>query len=259
MVSPEHLDLRTIAPQPWKNGAGLTREIAVGRALGDSADLTERADLTGRTEHADHFDHSDRADRTDRTDRIARTGCIDRTRPTDRNGAVDLAARGAHFDWRFSIAEVAHDAPFSTFAHTDRCIVLLGGAGMRLRSREPGRLDHALTTPFLPFCFAGDLTIDATLLDGPCSDFNVMTRRGQLHSEVEVLRQTGEVADADVTLLWCCTGVWQVAGDPLQAMQGRLWREPRGTTLRARLFESHDGHDESAVLLAIRLCHDRPS
>ena len=30
MIPPERFDLRTIAPQPWKNGAGLTREIAFG-------------------------------------------------------------------------------------------------------------------------------------------------------------------------------------------------------------------------------------
>jgi uncharacterized protein len=29
---PERFDLRTITPQPWKNGAGLTREIAFGDA-----------------------------------------------------------------------------------------------------------------------------------------------------------------------------------------------------------------------------------
>jgi uncharacterized protein len=29
---PERFDLRTITPQPWKNGAGLTREIAFGGA-----------------------------------------------------------------------------------------------------------------------------------------------------------------------------------------------------------------------------------
>ena len=31
-MSVERFDLRTIAPQPWKNGAGLTREIAFGGA-----------------------------------------------------------------------------------------------------------------------------------------------------------------------------------------------------------------------------------
>ena len=31
MPVPERFDLRQIAPQPWKNGAGLTREIAVAR------------------------------------------------------------------------------------------------------------------------------------------------------------------------------------------------------------------------------------
>jgi uncharacterized protein len=32
VIAPERFDLRTIAPRPWKNGAGLTREIAFGGA-----------------------------------------------------------------------------------------------------------------------------------------------------------------------------------------------------------------------------------
>ena len=34
-LPPERFDLRKIAPQPWKNGAGLTREIAFGGASAD--------------------------------------------------------------------------------------------------------------------------------------------------------------------------------------------------------------------------------
>jgi len=88
-VSPTIIDLRETTVQPWKNGAGLTREIAVG--------------------------------------------------PVDANFA--------DFDWRISVAEIARDAPFSAFPGIDRCIVLLQGRGMQLRS-EDGAIDMRLNTPF---------------------------------------------------------------------------------------------------------------
>jgi len=187
----ERFDLHTITPQPWKNGAGLTREIAFG---GPSA---------------------------------------------------------AEFDWRISVAEVAHDAPFSAFPGIDRCITLLQGAGMRLRA-DDGHLDHTLSTPLAPFCFSGDMPLTATLLGGACSDFNVMTRRGRCRSEVDVLRGTAELRAADVVLLLCCTGEWAVGTETLATMQGLVRRAPP-SAIGVRPVD--DGG--VAALLAVRLCHDR--
>ena len=184
----ERFDLRTITPQPWKNGAGLTREIAYG---GPSA---------------------------------------------------------AEFDWRISVAEVAHDAPFSAFPGIDRCITLLRGAGMRLCA-DDGSVDHALTEPLTPFRFPGDVALMATLTGGACSDFNVMTRRGHCRSEVSLHRGRAELPDADVTLLLCCDGDWRVGSDTLGPLQALLWRAPRGA-IEVRPAA------EAAALLLVRLCHD---
>ncbi|MES2101444.1 MAG: HutD family protein [Pseudomonadota bacterium] len=195
-VSPERFDLQAIAPQPWKNGAGLTREIAFG------------------------------------------------------------GASAAQFDWRISLAEVARDAPFSAFPGVDRCIVLLRGAGMRLRSArgaiEPA-IDHALTTPLAPFRFPGDVALDATLVDGACSDFNVMTRRGVFRSAVTCERSATALRGGDVTLLLCSVGEWQVGGDEsstLAPMQALLWR---ASVESLRVAPSSD----ASALLVVRLCHDR--
>ncbi len=50
------------------------------------------------------------------------------------------------FLWRVSIADVERDGPFSRFPGIDRTIVLLEGAGMRLRSgRLRYRADDALS------------------------------------------------------------------------------------------------------------------
>ena len=189
-VSPERFDLRTIAPRPWKNGAGLTREIAFG---GVSA---------------------------------------------------------ADFDWRLSVAEVERDAPFSAFPGIDRCITLLRGAGMRLRALD-GSVDHALTTPLVPFAFSGDAALAATLAGGPSTDFNVMTRRAHWRGEVSVQRDAAKLADADTTLLLCCEGNWRIGAETLAPQQALLWRAPRGV-LRIRPVGA------KAALLFVRLCHDLP-
>ena len=191
-MSVERFDLAAITPQPWKNGAGLTREIAFGGA--------SRAD----------------------------------------------------FDWRISLAEVERDAPFSAFPGIDRCIVLWRGAGMRLRSRD-GRIDHALTEPLAPFRFPGDVALDATLIGGPSSDFNVMTRRGVFRSELSDHRAGAALPGGDVTLLLCRAGAWSIAAadsalrlGPLQAL---LWRAP----IAAIAVEPRV---DAAALLCVRLCHD---
>jgi environmental stress-induced protein Ves len=193
-VSVERIDLREIAPQPWKNGAGLTRELAFG--------------------------------------------------------GPDSTA----FDWRLSVAEVERDAPFSAFPGIDRCIVLLRGAGMRLRSAD-GRIDHALTDPLVPFPFPGEAALTATLVAGPSRDFNVMTRRGVFRSELLCHRAAAALTGGDVTLLLCCAGKWAIAAGaaPLRlgAMQALLWRTP---------VDSIDAKPvgAAATLLQVRLCHDRP-
>ena len=184
----ERFDLRTIAPQPWKNGAGLTREIALG------------------------------------------------------------GASAAEFDWRISVAEVAHDALFSAFPGIDRCITLLQGAGMRLHAPD-GSVNHALTALLTPFCFSGDVALMATLVGGACSDFNVMTRRGHCRSEVSFHRGRAELPDADVTLLLCCDGDWRVGTETLHPLQALLWRAPRGAIEVRPMVEA-------AALLLVRLCHD---
>jgi uncharacterized protein len=191
--TPERFDLRHIAPQPWKNGAGLTREIAIG----------------------------------------------------------PKGAGAGSFDWRFSLAEVERDAPFSAFPGIDRCIVLLRGAGMRLRSAG-GEIDHRLEQPLTPFHFSGDKPLSAALVAGASSDFNVMTRRGVWAAEVTTQRSALELASADITLLLCSEGEWRVTGtstETLGPMQALLWRGP----------PPHIGvtPQPSGALLLVRLCHDR--
>jgi uncharacterized protein len=189
-------DLAELAPQPWKNGAGTTREIARGGPDGND------------------------------------------------------------FDWRISVAEVARDAPFSAFPGIDRCIVLLRGAGMRLKSADGGGIDHRLIERLAPFHFSGEVPLDATLAGGASSDFNVMTRRGRLRSEVACHRGAATLGGggALITLALCVDGEWVVeAGEPqrLEPLQGLLWRDPPATVKAWPAFEG-----SPSSLIFVRLCHD---
>ncbi|WP_137045252.1 HutD family protein [Pseudolabrys sp. FHR47] len=142
-----------LAPSPWKNGGGETREI-VCQPAGAGADA---------------------------------------------------------FGWRASIATIARDGAFSIFPDVDRVTVLLRGAGVRLRSTD-GLIDHRLDAPLTPFAFAGEVEIDAELLEGACQDLNVMTRRDGWRSEVRVVRHEQNLAASDQGLLLAVDGDWRAEG-----------------------------------------------
>jgi environmental stress-induced protein Ves len=162
--------LHTLPAQPWKNGGGITREIAV---------MPEDASL-------------------------------------------------AAFTWRVSVAEIARSGLFSAFPGIDRQILLLAGAGVRL---EAEGIDHLLAEPLAPFAFAGEAAVEATLLDGPSQDLNVMTRRGVVRSDVQVARSGCDVAACDGLVLLAVRGTWETAGpEPLRLAAGEGMVLGDGTT-----------------------------
>lgn len=153
------------------------------------------------------------------------------------------------FDWRISLAEVERDAPFSTFPRIDRCIVVLHGAGMAMHGGDGGLVQTL--HPLLPWSFDGEQVLSARLLDGPCSDFNVMTRRGRWRADMRVLHSGAAVASGHVTMLLSVHGTWQAGGELLEPMQALLWHgleAPFSVAPRARAA--------APALLHVRLCHD---
>lgn len=157
----------TLVPARWKNGGGVTREIA----------------------------------------------------------AEPAGATLGHFDWRVSIADIAHAGPFSRFDGVDRVLVLLSGAGMTLR--ESGGTQHVFDKPLDMLSFAGETHIDATLTNGPTRDFNVMVRRGVVSAQVSAHREAVAFAVEDtMTLLYCVHGRIDVlCGDAMYTLE-------HGDTLR---------------------------
>jgi len=128
------------------------------------------------------------------------------------------------FDWRFSVATLEHDAPFSAFAGVDRCIVLLRGAGMRLQLA--GCPSTWLTRVGDPFHFTGEHGFAAQLIDGACEDFNVMVRRGRWRADVTTVDREQRMAPADAALLLGIAGAWRCseADGAIEPLQAWLWR-----------------------------------
>ena len=91
----------------------------------------------------------------------------------------------ADFEWRISMATVASDGPFSSFAEIDRTLTILSGEGMELEI-DGERL--ALTHASQPHPFPADVATSATLLGGTVIDLNVMTRRTRCTHQVERLK-----------------------------------------------------------------------
>ncbi|HUR43432.1 MAG TPA: HutD family protein [Aestuariivirga sp.] len=94
----------------------------------------------------------------------------------------------AAFLWRVSIAEVATDGPFSTFAGYDRHIMAIEGSGMVLDGGPKGPI--SVNPKFVPRRFSGDWLITSHLISGPVRDFNLMARRDMIESHLECIEVT---------------------------------------------------------------------
>ena len=111
------------------------------------------------------------------------------------------------FDWRISMATVASDGPFSSFANIDRTLAVIGGRGLVLNVGEGEPIIMAPGS--VPARFAGDVATSAKLISGPITDLNVMTRRGRFtHRLIQVKRTTSYdcTGGADVVLVLSLDG-----------------------------------------------------
>lgn len=97
-----------------------------------------------------------------------------------RNGGGqtrELLAWPARDAWqvRISVADVAQDGPFSHFVGVHRHLVVWQGAGLRLSSAGAADPVH-LTPASAPWSFSGELPVQASLMEGPARDLNLMCR-----------------------------------------------------------------------------------
>lgn len=99
----------------------------------------------------------------------------------------------ADFDWRISLATIAQDGPFSSFPGVDRSLALVEGRGVDLEI-DGTRITLDERAP--PVAFRGESMVQARLIGGGSTDFNVMTRRARVRHRLRriALRGRGELA-----------------------------------------------------------------
>jgi environmental stress-induced protein Ves len=159
-------------------------------------------------------------------------------------------ARLDDFDWRVSVATIAADGAFSAFPGIDRTIALLRGDGVRLQSTDGSAIDHRLDTFFQPFAFDGGQALQATLLGGESTDFNVMTRRSRFRAELRVIRAPCTLKPAARGLVHVAAGEWMLDGDARAygCGQGCWWDDTAPQELHVMPRDIRGSH---AVLLVV--------
>lgn len=146
------LELRDYRAMPWKNGRGVTREIAVFPPY---------------------------------------------------SALVDQS-----FLWRISLADVTRDCEFSSFPGYDRTLLPAEGNGMALSFDTAPAVE--IRERWRPVHFQGEWHTRCRLLDGPVTDFNIMTARAQLSHTCEVLRRQPHALAwqprSETLMVYCCQG-----------------------------------------------------
>ena len=117
--------------------------------------------------------------------------------------------------WRFSIADVTSDGPFSKFEGLARILTVIDGAGLKL-STPQGAL---FALPLEPLAFSGDLPVSSARLNGNVQDFNVIYDPAVISAEVSMERGIADL-EADSGFLVhtaLLTGDSKVQGQPVAA------------------------------------------
>jgi environmental stress-induced protein Ves len=99
--------------------------------------------------------------------------------------AIRVPAGGESFRWRVSVAQIDVSGPFSDFAGYHRVMVLLRGAGVRLEFDSGAPASLSTVGDMLEF--DGALKADCRLVDGPCTDLNLMVAKSMPRGTAAVL------------------------------------------------------------------------
>lgn len=115
--------------------------------------------------------------------------------------AIRVPATGSTFRWRVSVAQIDASGPFSNFAGYQRRMVLLRGSGVRLTFDGSHHQDLRAAGDLA--AFGGAVATRCELLDGPCTDFNLMVSDSLpgWTAAVESLREPRELQSSQGTLL----------------------------------------------------------
>lgn len=103
--------------------------------------------------------------------------------------AIRVPATCSAFRWRVSIAQIDISGPFSNFAGYQRRMVLLRGSGLRLTFDEAKHCDLRAVGDWVEF--DGAVGTECELLDGPCTDLNLMVSDSMTGVRASVERLQG--------------------------------------------------------------------
>jgi environmental stress-induced protein Ves len=117
------------------------------------------------------------------------------------------------FGWRFAIARIDTDVPFSLYPDVDRIFTLIAGDGLRLDFE--GRSSLIVERRFVPHVFACDIPTSCHLRRGSCHALNLFTRRGQWSASVDVLSSGCDISHDGPILLFALEGAADVNGQVL--------------------------------------------
>ncbi|MFT3988819.1 HutD family protein [Aestuariivirga sp.] len=135
--------------------------------------------------------------------------------------ASDPHGAGFHdFNWRFAIARIDSDVPFSAYEKVDRVFMLLDGDGLDLDVAGHGRI--AVGEANRPVRFPGDAPTHCTLRGGPCRALNLFLARGKWTAVVSVHRGGTPITHQGLSLLFALKGETLVDGLKLHAGDAAL-------------------------------------
>jgi uncharacterized protein len=143
------------------------------------------------------------------------------------------------FGWRFAIARIDGDVPFSHYPGVDRVFTLIEGQGLDLEFE--GRNTLAVDRLFVPHFYPCDVPTFCRLRSGPCRALNLFLKRGQWRAEVDILSSNAEITHPGRILLFALDGASEANGVRLEQGDAAVTEN--------RVSISHDG----ALLYAARL------
>ena len=119
------------------------------------------------------------------------------------------------FGWRFAIARIDQDVPFSLYPEVDRIFTLIEGNGLDLDF--DGRPGLAVHRRFVPHPYPCDVNTFCRLREGPCRALNLFMRRGAWRASVEILSSAAEIAHDGPILLFALQGDSVTDGERLRS------------------------------------------
>lgn len=119
------------------------------------------------------------------------------------------------FGWRFAIARIDADVPFSRYENVDRIFTLIEGNGLELELEGSGTI--IVDRLHVPHAFPGDVPTACRLSNGPCRALNLFLSREAWSGEAMILRGSHSLKHSGPILLFALDGNVQYDGARLNA------------------------------------------